>query len=92
MQMSDNTQHQRRVRVLFDNDDLKMLLARAVAAEAKVDLTDPDVRVEMIHLVSDPLPGCAAAEVIVVVDHPHVRCASAPTRQTEADAVRGAAS
>ena len=89
MQMSDNTQNQRRVRALLDTNEMKLILARAVAEVANVDLTCPDVRVETLNLVVAPMPGCSAAEVIIVVDHPTVVKASDPRYQTELHALRG---
>jgi len=68
MQVSDVTQSRRRIRALLDSEDLKLLLAKAVAAEAGVELTDPDVRVQSVE-VRPALQGvlCATAEVIIEV-------------------------
>lgn len=64
MQLSDVTQKVRRIRAVLDGEDLKMLLARTVATEAQVDLTDPDVTVRSVELHPGNLPY---AEVIIEV-------------------------
>ena len=64
MQLSDVTQNIRRVRAVIDTADLKMLLAQAVAQQADVNLTDPDVTVRSVELHAGNMPH---AEVIIEV-------------------------
>lgn len=64
MQVSDLTQNVRRIRAVLDSNDLKLLLAQTVAAEAGVDLTDPDVQVRSVEVHAGNLPH---AEVIIEV-------------------------
>ena len=69
MQISDVTQHQRRVRVLFDANDVKAALVAAVAGEAGVDLEGDSCRVDLIEFTESP-GGGPQAEVILVIDNP----------------------
>lgn len=90
MQLSDVTQHERRVRALLDGDDLRLIIARHVAAAAGVHLTDPRIRVSLIEIrtVGSPGPG-PRAEVILHVDQADPLGQRTPN-QTEQQALKGA--
>ena len=69
MQISDVTQHQRRVRVLFDAKDVRAVLTASDAGEAGLDLSAANCKVELVE-VKDTLRGGPQAEVIFMIDNP----------------------
>ena len=92
MELSDVTQHQRRVRALLSVEDVRLAVARYVAAEAGVQLTDPATSVTEMRLpLAAGVPGTAPVEVILVVDKgfQELPAGQAWAPQDERDALRG---
>ena len=67
MEISDLTQHSRRVRALVTRDELARMIAQGVADAAEVKLDSTGTTVQMIELKLGQ-PGNIAAEVIINVD------------------------
>ena len=68
MQSSDVTQHNRRIRTLFDPTDVRAVLAAFAAGEAGVSLSESHVHLELVEFKESPQGG-PQAEVIIVVDY-----------------------
>jgi hypothetical protein len=92
MELSDVTQHQRRVRALLSVEDVRLAVARYVATEAGVHLTDPTTKVEEMRLpIAACTPGTAPVEVILVIDKGfrELPAGQAWAPQDEREALRG---
>ena len=88
MELSDVTQHERRVRALLSLDDLHLIIARHVAHETGLALTDPRVSVKLIQLRTVSPQG-PRAEVVIVADQSSGPVPESALRvQSEVDALK----